>query len=88
MNKKGLDLQSFSKNLKYLIKKNNIKNIDLANYLSVSKGAVSNYISGVSIPKLETMVKIASFFEVGFEKLKSKNIAAENYPQTLFKRDT
>lgn len=74
MKNKDLDLLSFSKNLKYLIEKNNIKNIDLANYLSVSKSAISNYISGVSVPKLETIVKIASFFDVAFENLITENI--------------
>ncbi|MBQ3181301.1 MAG: helix-turn-helix domain-containing protein [Clostridia bacterium] len=68
------NLEFFSKNLRYLIKKNNIKNVELADFLGMSKSAISNYITGVSVPKLETVVKIASYFDVNFEKLISQKI--------------
>lgn len=74
MKKNELNVEYFSKNLKHLIKKNNIKNIDLADYLELSKSVVSNYISGNFMPKLETIVKIASFFDVKLENLISKKI--------------
>ena len=74
MLKNELNLECFSENLKQLIKKNNIKNVELAEYLGRSKSAISNYISGFAIPKLETIVKIASYFDVDFEKLISKKI--------------
>ena len=72
MPKQERNLNFFSENLKYLIKKNNIKHIDLAQQLELSKSAISNYISGLSVPKLETIVKIASYFDVDFENLISK----------------
>lgn len=68
------NLEFFSENLRYLIKKNNIKNVELANFLGMSKSAISNYIAGVSVPKLETVVKIASYFDVNFENLIDKKI--------------
>lgn len=74
MFKQERNLEFFSENLKYLIKKNNIKNVDLAHHLSLSKSAISNYVSGISVPKLETVVKIASYFDVNFERLISKKI--------------
>ncbi len=72
MSKYELDIKHFSKTLKYLIKKNNIKNIDLANYLGLSKGAISNYVSGKYKPQTETILKIASYFDVNLENLISK----------------
>ncbi len=69
MSKHELDLGFFSKKLKHLIKINNVKNIDLANYLGCSKGVISNYISGNYVPKLETVIKIVSYFGVNFEYL-------------------
>lgn len=74
MSKNELNLEHFSENLKKLIQKNNIKNIDLANHLGLSKSAISNYISG-KIPKLEIIYKIASYFDVSFDALISKNIS-------------
>ena len=74
MLKNELNLECFSENLKQLIKKNNIKNVDLANHLGLSKSAISNYISGVSVPKMETVAKIASYFDVDFENLISLEI--------------
>ena len=65
----GINSECFAKNLKRLIKKNNIKNIDLADYLGLSKSAVSNYLSAVSIPKVEILSKIAEFFDVTMESL-------------------
>jgi len=61
--------ECFAKNLKRLIKKNNIKNIDLADHLGLSKSAVSNYLAAVSIPKVEILSKIAGFFDVTMESL-------------------
>ena len=70
------ELDFFSENLKQLIKKNNIKNIDLAEHLGVSKSAISNYISGVSVPKIKTIAKIASFFDVSYDTLIGRSVEA------------
>lgn len=67
--------ECFSSNLKKLIKLNKIKNVDLATHLGLSKSAISNYISGISVPKLEIIDKMASFFDVELNELVSKNIA-------------
>ena len=70
------EFEFFSENLKQLIKKNNIKNIDLANQLGMSKSAISNYISGTSVPTMKTVAKIASFFDVSYNELIGRNIEA------------
>lgn len=64
-----LDGKIFSYNLKYLLEKNGIRNVELAKHLGVSKSAISNYISGASIPKLKTIANIALFFDVGVDDL-------------------
>lgn len=58
----------FTKNLKKLIEKNGIKKVDLARHIGVTKSAVSNYLSG-KVPRIDTIIKIAAFFGVGFEQL-------------------
>ena len=68
------DRNYFTENLKKLIQKNGIKNIDLAEYLGVTKSAVSNYLSGLSVPKVDTIRKLAAFFGVSFEQLMETDI--------------
>lgn len=59
----------FSYNLKRLLKMNGIRNVELAKHLGVSKSAISNYLAGTSVPKLETIAKIALYFDVGVDVL-------------------
>ena len=70
----------FSEKLDKLIQKNGIKKIDLAKELGISKSAVSNYLSGVSTPKIGTLRKIAAYFGVSFEDL----INVETEDETIF----
>jgi len=69
----------FSQKLNKLIERNNIKKIDLAKELGVSKSAVSNYLSGVSVPKIDMIIKIAAFFGVSFEELINTNTESESF---------
>lgn len=64
-----LNEEIFSYNLKRLLKMNGIRNVELAKHLGVSKSAISNYLSGTSVPKLETIAKIALYFDVGVDVL-------------------
>lgn len=74
----------FSYNLKRLLKMNGIRNIELAKHLGVSKSAISNYLSGTSVPKVETIAKIALFFDVGVDVLLKDYI---DKPKTEIKED-
>jgi len=74
MNKQKYNLDFFPENLRYLIKKNNIKNIDLAKFLGLQKSSITNYITKFSKPQLETVAMIATYFDVSIDKLLSKNI--------------
>lgn len=71
------EFKLFSKNLKQLLEKNNMKNIDLANKLGVSKAAISNYLSG-STPKLKTIADIAAIFDVSYDSLIGREIDTAN----------
>jgi len=53
------DNQVFANNLKSQIDRLNIKNNDLADYLGLSKSAISNYLAGVSVPKYGVLKKMA-----------------------------
>lgn len=66
---KNFNKSAFSKNLKRLMKKNNIKNIDLAKKLNLSKSAISNYIAGTSVPRTDVVSKIANIFGVKIESM-------------------
>ena len=69
MSEQDLNIKRFSENLRYLIKKNNLKNVDLANQLELSKGAISNYIKGSRPPSLDNVIKIANYFDVSIDWL-------------------
>ena len=73
----------FSQNLIYLLEKNNMRKVDLAKNLGLSKSAISNYLSGTSIPKRDVLVRIASYFDVTAEELLKSSIDSE--PKIAFK---
>ena len=54
-------LELFSKNLKRMMKEDNIKQEDLANEIGVSREMISRYVTGQSMPTFLTVVKIADF---------------------------
>lgn len=74
----------FSYNLKHLLKTNGIRNVELAKHLGVSKSAISNYLSGASIPKVETIARIALYFDIGVDVLLKDYI---DKPKTEIKED-
>lgn len=59
----------FSKRLKELRKNKNITQIDLANALGVTAGAVGLWETGKRLPDIETVLKIAKFFNVSTDYL-------------------
>jgi len=74
MIKQKYNLEVFPENLKYLLKKNNIKNVELANFLGLGKSSITNYTTKFSKPQLETVAMIASYFDVSIDKLLTKKI--------------
>jgi transcriptional regulator with XRE-family HTH domain len=51
------------KNIRYLRKKKNIKQEELANALNVPRTTLSCWETGVRTPKIEKIIDIANYFE-------------------------
>lgn len=81
----NIDKKVFSQNLKRLMEKNNVKNIDLAKKLKITKPAISNYTTGRSVPKIDVIFKIAEIFGVHVESLLNKNYEAGKIMQSNIK---
>lgn len=62
-------MNAFTKRLRHLRRLNNVTQQELANYLKVGKTTVSNYETGYSSPDVETLGKIAEFFNTSVDYL-------------------
>ncbi len=65
---------TFAHNLKYLLSNRNKRYKDLGKVLgfdseSSGKSTISSWVRGVSIPKLDVLIKISEFFEVSLDEL-------------------
>ncbi len=69
------DKRMFIKNLKYLIKKNKTKHVDLAKSIHMTRSTISNYLAGTSSPKWETLDAIAEYFGVPADDLRKKDLS-------------
>ncbi len=58
------------KKLKEIMQTQNISQLDLANAIGKSKSSVSQYLSGITIPNINTLKSIASFLNVDIKDLK------------------
>lgn len=58
---------AIAEKLKLLRKKRGINQDVLAEYLGISRGAVSNYESGKRTPNIKDLSKIAKFYNVGLD---------------------
>lgn len=52
-------LELFSKNLKQLMKENNVTQEDLANDIGVDRSMISRYTTGQSIPSFLTVIRMS-----------------------------
>lgn len=83
--------------LKLLRKEKGLKQIDVANYLQVSRQAYSSYENESREPDLETLKKLSAFFNVSIDELigndqfnwkkelKSENLFFDNKETELIK---
>ena len=69
------DKRMFIKNLKYLIKKNKTKHVDLAKHIHMTRSTISNYLAGTSSPKWDTLDAIAEYFSVTADDLRKKDLS-------------
>lgn len=59
----------FGKNLENILDRLEIKKIDLAYGIGMSKGAITNICKGYNYPHLSTIVKMANFLHIDIEEL-------------------
>lgn len=58
------NFNKFAENLKLLLKKNNIKQVDLAKHVGKSRQTISHWVRGVVMPDPESMLQTALLFGV------------------------
>ena len=63
-----------SQNLKYLRERNGINQRDLSDALGLSSGAVGNWENESRTPDIETIIKLAQFFDVTLDDLILKEL--------------
>jgi transcriptional regulator with XRE-family HTH domain len=59
----------FSKNIKYLIRKFDTNQSDIASYVGKTQTSVSNWINGISEPDISILIKIREFFGISMDAL-------------------
>lgn len=60
---------NFSKNLKELMLKNNIRNIDLANKLQINKSTITLYLKGEREPNFLILEQIKNVLQCTYDEL-------------------
>lgn len=73
----------FIKNLEHLMSEENMKNKELADYLELSRSAISNYLAGVSRPRTEVLEKIAAKFDITIDELLKKDLSIPENPEPI-----
>ena len=63
-----------SQNLKYLRERNGINQRDLSDAIGLSSGAVGNWENESRTPDIETIIKLAKFFDVTLDDLILKEL--------------
>lgn len=62
-----------AQNLKNLLHKHDITNIELANYLGVSSSTVSSYVTKDVHPPIRKILEICDYFKISIEELLFEN---------------
>jgi transcriptional regulator with XRE-family HTH domain len=68
-----------SHNIKYLLEKNKWDHATFAAQFDISRSSVSTYISEKAIPKIETLIKIANYFNMQLDQLIRLDIQKQDY---------
>src|SRR5690349_21262162 len=68
----------FANNLAYLRKKRGMTQAEVANSLNLKRNTFSNYETTHSEPDLDTLGKIASFFDISIDQLVNTDLTKEN----------
>lgn len=64
-------------NIRFLRKRKGLNQTQLGEYLGITKGAVSGYESGASLPGIETLVKVGELLDVSLDELVFRDMESE-----------
>lgn len=68
---------NFSKRLQDLRKSKNLSQPELASYINVSDRSISAWERGITLPNMETAIKLADFFNVATDYLMDRETHGE-----------
>ena len=63
-----------SENLKMLMKEQDLKQQALAEEIGISQSAISSWLSGKKEPSIESLWKLADFFDVSIDELVGRKL--------------
>lgn len=63
-------------NLRYLRRRANLSQGDVADHLSTDYNTISRYENGKSVPRLDALSRLAGLFQVSLEALRGQDLAA------------
>ena len=63
-----------SKNLKMLMKGQDLKQQELAEEIGISQSAISSWLSGKKEPSIESLWKLADYFDVSIDELVGRKL--------------
>lgn len=75
-----------TENLNELIKRKNIKSVDLAEQLGVSKSAVSHWLAGDNSPNIELLAKICQIYGVKLSEMLNEKIETSYAEKEMLKK--
>lgn len=73
----------FSKNLRFYMAKNNKSQIDLINDLHLNKSAVSTWVNGTRLPRMDKVDLLAKYFNIASLDLLEDRTAEKNISTTM-----
>lgn len=68
---------SFGSNLEKLRKEHKISQSKLGNALGITQQMISSYEKNISSPNIETLVKIADYFQISIDRLVGHTVKSE-----------
>jgi transcriptional regulator with XRE-family HTH domain len=72
-------------NISYLVHKSRLGQDEFGNIFELNKGLIGKYINNISLPKIETIQKICSHFEITIDDFINKDLSVK--PVGIYKNE-
>lgn len=76
-----------SANISYLVHKSRLGQDEFGQLFDLNKGLIGKYINNISLPKIETLVKICDYFNISLDSLVRENLLEKNEVSKINKID-